>query len=240
MRLLIVEDNPSYLVEIEMNLSEIEGVTTKVAKNGESALSLLNEGAFDLVVLDLMLDGSLNDSLEIAEKASCKSIPFVILTGRDDSEAYDRFFEYLPIGYFTKPLDKTAFRYIIDSHRELLKNSKNDEGLIFESNAHLYTFIKKRKRLFKLNYSDIRTVKADGNYLSISTVRDKYVVRFSLAKFMANINYKNLVQIHRNYVVNVEYVESLKSDFTTLEIGGASIPIGRTYKAELKKQINRI
>lgn len=240
MRILIVEDNSSFRLEVEMYLNEIEGITTKSTKNSQGACSSMTEEYFDLIILDLMLEGSLQESLQIAEKAYMSNTPFVILTGIEDEEVYKKFFNFFPIGFFTKPLDKLAFKYIIDSHRLLLKNSKNDEGLIFQDQSHIYTFIKKRKRLYKLNYPDIRIIRADGNYLTINTAIDKYVVRYSLSKFMDRIVYNNLLQIQRNYVVNIAYVDSISSDFASLSIGDTAIPIGRTYRANLKNRITRI
>jgi two-component system, OmpR family, alkaline phosphatase synthesis response regulator PhoP len=53
-RILVVEDDESIAMGLEMNLSA-EGYGVEVAGNGEEGLTRAKEGRFDLVILDVML-----------------------------------------------------------------------------------------------------------------------------------------------------------------------------------------
>lgn len=53
-RILLVEDDSSIVIGLRMNL-EREGYEVELAEDGDTALSLVREGDFDLVLLDVML-----------------------------------------------------------------------------------------------------------------------------------------------------------------------------------------
>ena len=53
-RILLVEDDTSIVIGLRMNL-EREGYEVELAEDGDTALQLVREGDFDLVLLDVML-----------------------------------------------------------------------------------------------------------------------------------------------------------------------------------------
>ncbi|HKU43514.1 MAG TPA: response regulator transcription factor [Polyangiales bacterium] len=53
-RILLVEDDSSIVIGLRMNL-EREGYEVELAEDGDTALDLVREGGFDLVLLDVML-----------------------------------------------------------------------------------------------------------------------------------------------------------------------------------------
>ena len=81
--LLVVEDEERLARALARNL-ELEGFRVVVAMTGEGALDLLRSrpGAFDLVVLDIMLPGM--DGLEVCRRlrAAGEELPVLFLTAR--------------------------------------------------------------------------------------------------------------------------------------------------------------
>jgi len=81
-RILLVEDDSSIVLGLQMNL-EREGYEVSVASEGEAGLREARSGAFDLVLLDVMLPGK--DGFEICREIRKKSnIPIIMLTARGD------------------------------------------------------------------------------------------------------------------------------------------------------------
>ncbi len=109
MRVLLVEDDPELASVIERGLteSEIQVVRESTFAGGESRAVL---GAFDVIVLDVMLPGG--DGFELCRKLRRRGIgtPVLMLTARD---AVDDRVEGLDAGaddYVTKPF---AFRELV-------------------------------------------------------------------------------------------------------------------------------
>jgi DNA-binding response OmpR family regulator len=80
-RILIVEDEQRIALFIERGL-KANGYSTKVARDGESALALARSGQFDLMILDLGLPRQ--DGLDVlhALRDEGAGIPVEILTAR--------------------------------------------------------------------------------------------------------------------------------------------------------------
>ncbi|MEU4891596.1 response regulator transcription factor [Streptomyces sp. NPDC044780] len=107
MRLLIVEDERRLAVSLAKGL-RAEGFAVDVVHDGREGLHRAREGAYDLVVLDIMLPG-LNGYRVCAElRAAGSEVPILMLTAKDGE--YDEA-EGLDTGaddYLTKP-----FSYVV-------------------------------------------------------------------------------------------------------------------------------
>jgi two-component system copper resistance phosphate regulon response regulator CusR len=81
-RVLIVDDEPKTCESIAEGL-QLEGWLAEVASRGRDMLALLEQHAFDLVILDWMLPG--RDGLELLQhvRARGTQVPVLMLTARD-------------------------------------------------------------------------------------------------------------------------------------------------------------
>lgn len=79
--ILIIEDEEKLARFVEMELS-YEGYSVKKAADGRTGLAMLEEGDFDLVLLDIMLPG-LNGIEVLRRVRRSSSIPVIMLTARD-------------------------------------------------------------------------------------------------------------------------------------------------------------
>ncbi len=81
---LVVDDEPT-IVEVVARYMERAGYATLQAANGPEALRIAEEGAADLIVLDLMLPGI--DGLEVMRRLHERSgppVPVILLTARGE------------------------------------------------------------------------------------------------------------------------------------------------------------
>jgi DNA-binding response OmpR family regulator len=82
-RILVVEDSPSQAAVLTADL-ESAGFEVSCAKDGETALELLERLDVDLVLTDLVMPGIDGHELCRRVKARDKSLPVVLLTSLDD------------------------------------------------------------------------------------------------------------------------------------------------------------
>jgi len=84
-RILLVEDQ-NYFAELTKEALGAD-YETVVAPDLHAARSLLGEGEFDLVILDLSLEGD-QDGAQILQSTRSRRIPVLIFTARDETEIY--------------------------------------------------------------------------------------------------------------------------------------------------------
>lgn len=103
-KILIVEDEEHIADGLRLNL-EAEGYDTDIATDGHAALEKWQPGAYDLILLDIMLPGK--DGLEVcrAIRDGAGRVPILFLTARDSQD--DRVAGLLAGGddYLTKPFN---------------------------------------------------------------------------------------------------------------------------------------
>jgi DNA-binding response OmpR family regulator len=107
MRLLIVEDEKRLALSLAKGLTA-EGFAVDVAHDGREGLHRATEGAYDLVILDIMLPGLNGYRVCAALRAAGHDVPILMLTAKDGE--YDEA-EGLDTGaddYLTKP-----FSYVV-------------------------------------------------------------------------------------------------------------------------------
>lgn len=80
MKILIVEDEKS-IADVEKAYMLREGFEAEIATDGIEALRMFNEGAYDLVILDLMLPGMKGESV-CREIRRSSSVPIIMVTAK--------------------------------------------------------------------------------------------------------------------------------------------------------------
>lgn len=91
-----------------------------------------------------------------------------------------------------------------------------------------------RGEVVKLHLNKILYIEAQGHYLKIHTINDEYKQKKKLSDIKQQIIYKNFVQIHRSYLINMDYIYKILNNYVIL-INKKEINIGKKYKNEFKK-----
>lgn len=82
MHVLIVEDEPKVADFLKRGLTE-EGWQVDAAADGETALSMVHAGSYDVIALDIMLPGRDGLSVLRAMRNQGHDVPVLLLTARD-------------------------------------------------------------------------------------------------------------------------------------------------------------
>lgn len=107
-KILIVEDEAHLADGLKFNL-EAEGYVVDIAPDGDVALDRLNAGAYDAVVLDVMMPTI--DGFEVARQMRERAdyTPILMLTARGRPEDVLKGFEVGTDDYLAKPFDLNIF-----------------------------------------------------------------------------------------------------------------------------------
>lgn len=126
-RILIVEDEPSIALALEEDLLH-EGYQTEVVCDGHAAVERGGAGAFDLILLDVMLPG--RDGFEVCRELRRAGIdtPIVLLTARTQEAEKVLGLEAGADDYVTKPYSPRELRARVKAH---LRRSARQAGEVF-------------------------------------------------------------------------------------------------------------
>ncbi len=103
-RLLLVDDEVEFLTSTARALSR-RGFDVRIAQNGTSALKILEDETFDVVVLDVKMPDISGDQLFREAKERWPNIPIIMLTGHGTvQQAFETSREGV-FDYLTKPCD---------------------------------------------------------------------------------------------------------------------------------------
>jgi CheY-like chemotaxis protein len=120
-KLLVVEDNRETQLIIKVALRD--NYDLQVVGNANDAISLLRNNNFDLVLLDLNLDGKNEGKIilmEIREEMKNLEMPVIIATAYDLKPEDEQFYNENANGFIPKPFDKNI---LIDTVNNMLSNN---------------------------------------------------------------------------------------------------------------------
>jgi DNA-binding response OmpR family regulator len=108
-RILVVEDEPSIALGLKSDL-KLEGHAVEVAADGETAVRRAREGAFDLLLLDLMLPRK--DGLTVCRELRHAGVrtPIIMLTAKSQEAEKVLGLELGADDYITKPFSPLELR----------------------------------------------------------------------------------------------------------------------------------
>lgn len=122
-RILIIEDDPS-IAELERDYLEISGFTVILCDDGAKGLTLIREGGFDLILLDIMLPGI--DGLEILRHIRHEvEVPVLLVSAKKEDVDKIRGLGLGADDYITKPFSPGELIARVQSHLSRYERLKN-------------------------------------------------------------------------------------------------------------------
>jgi DNA-binding LytR/AlgR family response regulator len=201
--------------------------------NASQAFSFLLSNEIDLIFLDINMP-------ELNGIEFLKTLPRkfqVILT-----TAYSEFalegYEYAVSDYLLKPIRYERFLKAI--HHVLQTSPKEENHILVEENItkdHL--LIKEDHVTHELAFFDVLYVEAFGNYLKIHTRTNKPILtRITMLEMEALLPAALFIRIHKSFIVSIHAV--VKIETNTVLVSSHKIPLGATYKQEVRKIFRKI
>ena len=230
--LLIIEDEISFLTELRMELSDLD-INIEWCQNFDDANKRLNDPNMtpNLVLMDLMLNG-VNHGPVLASFCEKRSIPYIVMTSHNTMEVYKEMTALKPEAFYSKPLDHLSLKYFIGKYfvDHEPKKTRGLDGI----------YVRKKSALLKIQYDDIDFLLGEGNYVTIHSNNQKFVIRKSLKQIGIELPSNSFVRVHRNYIVKIEKVEQVDFSAATIYIAGQSLPLGRSYKKSVKQSLTNL
>ena len=186
-------------------------------KSAEELLFENTEGyPFDLLILDIDMQGM--SGMELARKIRAKDagIPILFLTNK--REYVFEGYEVQALRYLLKPMSEEKLFPLLN---EVCAAAREEmQSLIVSVDGEHC----------KIAVSDILYLEADGHYVKIHAVKQDYVVKKTLSELTDELT-DEFALTHRSYLVHLMHVERVQRTECILS-DGSSVPVSRnSYKA---------
>lgn len=244
MKILIIEDEFILATELAETLESEGYEVVLTADNGQEALDFFKENEVDLVLCDININGDWDGIETITRLIAIKQVPIIYLTAFTNRDTLERAKQTFPAAYIPKPYHITNLRMAIElainnfavkvQPLKILRNEKPENAqkeMFLQVNDNI--FIKQNYQFVKFLLSEILYLEADNIYTNIITSHKKYVIRQSIGNVHERLPMKNLIRVHRSFVVNINKIDSF-NEYEVI-VQGLPIPMSRTYKDEFMK-----
>ena len=113
-KILVVDDDDA-IRRLEEKILSSQGYQVRTARDGNEALQALKEGAFHLILLDVMMPGMSGFEVGQAVKGdpATAEIPIVFVTAKGDIEAQREGYRSGGMLYLTKPFTSTKLLSVV-------------------------------------------------------------------------------------------------------------------------------
>lgn len=141
-KILIVDDVPKN-IQVVANILQSQGYSMAFAQSGQTALDLVEENPFDLILLDIMMPEM--DGIEVCqrlrENVRFRDIPVLFLTAKTDTESLVKGFEAGAMDYVVKPVNEAELLARVKTHLSLYRSRRE----LIDMNRRLKQEIIERK-----------------------------------------------------------------------------------------------
>ncbi|GAB5525287.1 MAG: LytTR family DNA-binding domain-containing protein [Roseivirga sp.] len=222
---LILDDEPIARDIIKAHVGKVTDwhVVGSCQRAAEAYEVLLNEQV-DVIFLDIQMP--VTTGIDFLK--SLKKPPLVVFTTAYHQYAVDGF-DLNIADYLLKPITIERFLQAVEKVKQLLNTPAVEET----QSSHC--FIKHEGKLLKIQFEDIQYIQAEKDFSSLYLSHEKLFVSMHLKMFEDLLPAHSFTRIHRSYIIPHGKVEAVNGN--TVQIQGAEIPIGNSYKDALFKAL---
>jgi DNA-binding LytR/AlgR family response regulator len=229
---LIVDDEQLARKLLESFVSKIPGLELKgMCKNPLEALEIMQKEQIDILLLDIQMP----ELTGVDFLKTLKNRPTTIFTTAYSEYALEGY-QLDVIDYLVKPFSFERFLQAINKaigHIDLKR--KADDQVTGNRTGMEFLLLHADHKIYKVKLDDIQYIEGLKEYVSYYTKEKRIIVLQSLKSIEESLPKDQFIRIHRSYIVPVDKIKSL--DGNQVQIGDKLIPIGRSYKEEVMKQV---
>ena len=241
----VIDDEPPARAKLLRFLADFPDFGPAVeAGSVEEALDVLARTTPAVAFLDIRL-GS-RSGFEVLDAIRGSLSPLIVFTTAYSEHAV-RAFELHALDYLLKPFDRDRFHSCIERLRAALARPEHAdvEGRIRRLLAALperpaaprQVLVRTAERALFVPVDTIERVSAAGNYVEVQAAGRTYLVRDTLSAFIASLDPREFLRVHRSHVVRVGHIAELRpmfhGDYELVLRDGRTVALSRRYKALL-------
>ena len=256
LKTLIVDDEPPARAKVARILATRDDVeVVGEAGNGPEAVERIRVLRPDLVILDIQMPGK--TGFEVLASLDPEDMPYVVFATAYDEHAI-RAFEVAAVDYLLKPFNRARLFTAIDRVRaregggdkgpeaaleRLMALLESGAAVDLEGQAYVNRLVvESRGSRILVDVDDVRSLRADGNYVSVFVEGRSYLCRGTLTSYAEKLDPRRFIRVHRSVLVNLDRVRELKpiarGDQLLILDDGSEVRMSRHYRDALSRLLD--
>jgi DNA-binding LytR/AlgR family response regulator len=160
--------------------------------------------------------------------AAAKDIPQVIVTSSKTEYAADSY-NFDVTDYLVKPIQPERFTQAVEKALEISTTVQTGP-------EQTHFFIKKNRSYSRVKFEDIDYIEALADYVQINAESGRFTILSTMKSIANRLPKDKFIRVHRSYIVAIDKI--MRIDDNIIIVGEKSIPVSRSYKEDLMKNLN--
>jgi len=241
-RVFALEDDFFHQENLKITLEDLGYDLVGMEDKAEGMLPVVKEKHPDIVLLDIQLSGE-ESGIDLGHKINqVLPTPIIYITSFTDAQTFKKASLTHPYAYLTKPVEKMALQSSIELALQSTAEDRSP-GCEWESDILFRNcfFVKIGPKLVKIHPHEVLYIEVSGNrYCQIVTENRQAHIRATLPEIQKKLAPSPFIRVHKSFLINPEFLESIHQLNQTLQIGNHEIPLGKTYKDALMERLRRL
>lgn len=238
---IIVDDEPLAISRLEKHIHDfypnIEIIATYTSWS--KALEGLTLAQSDILFLDISMQN--RNGMDLVRMVPGLKSEVIFITAY--SEYALEAFQLSAAAYLLKPFDKVELTRVINKIVKRMTDAR-----LAEKHTANYLPVKDKMKIAVphnntinyVNITDIVYLEAVQGYTRIVTQNEDLLCSYRIGKFAEQLSSHHFYQVHRSYVVNLEYVRRYETSGTLIMTGGIEIPVAKNNRDEFQGMFLKI
>ncbi|GAB5410345.1 MAG: LytTR family DNA-binding domain-containing protein [Balneolaceae bacterium] len=215
---IIVEDEPVARDILRQYILDVPDLKLeKEFEDGLSAASYLKTSSVDLIFLDI----NMPKLSGISFLKSLKNPPKVILTTAYSEYALEGY-ELDIVDYLLKPFSFERFLKAVQKIEPITSPNVVDDSLTIKADGKHY----------RVSFSDIQSIEAQGDYLTLITDTKRLTFYKTLKSILEELPSSKFLRVHKSFVINLDKIDFVEGNI--IHLSGKEVPIGKSFKSDFE------
>lgn len=237
MNILMVEDELLIANDLKNTLTEAGHQVTDIVRNLDQAISSVKKQVPDLILLDIVLEGSADGVAIAREILEIYRIPIIVLTANTEDSTYQRVKKtFLPAAYIPKPIRHIDLPRLVELAWQNFRpeNSSALKDLVF------LPVEKRYEKILKSEVVCISTLKGTHSVHLFELYRKQpRLVNLSLGHIEQYFTDPVFFRLSRSVLINLSHIEHVENTHLKLHDVDTLFPIPDSTRAELMRRLGR-
>jgi len=236
---MVVEDEPPAQKVLKKYIGDLSNLQLiKVCNNALDAIEELRKHQIHILFLDIQLPKLTGVNF----LKSLKDPPQTIFTTAYSEYALEGF-ELDAVDYLLKPFSFERFlRAVnkaidrIERQPRLIKNEKKSDAELNDSESD-FVFFKSDKKIYRIDLEELLYIEAVKDYVKIVTSNGSHLILQTLKHWETILPRQIFQRAHKSFIVNLKKIDNIYGNI--IKLGDKEIPIGRHYREDLLREIEK-